>query len=134
MSAAGNSGFFLRSHYTVIPMVTRKTVDHIGDMRLGNPPYRHRPAQARSDQRSFLRREGSRLMPARHGRRVGDIGNAWYSTAPLVVFVLAGLLVVGAVSLLALHPTLWMLLYALAIYAAATGLVLRLVLAMLDED
>ena len=116
-------------------MVTRKTIDHIGDMSLSNPPYRHHPAHARSDPLSFLRRiGGSHRSPARHRRRGGEIGNAWYSTAPLVVFVLSGLLVVGAVSLLALHPTLWMLLYALVVYVAATGVVFGLVLAMLDED
>ena len=116
-------------------MVTRKTIDHIGDMSLSGPVYRHRRAHARSDQRSFLRRvESSRRSPARHRRRIGEIGDAWDSTAPLVVFMLAGLLVVGAVSLLALHPTLWMLLFALTVYVAATGLVLGLALAMLDED
>lgn len=51
-----------------------------------------------------------------------------------MLFLLATLLVVAAVALLSLHPTLWMLLVALAMYAVATALVVGLVVALLDED
>ncbi len=57
-----------------------------------------------------------------------------YSTGPLVVFLVTALLVVGAVGLLALQPTLWMLVLAVVVHLAASALVLAVVVALLDED
>ena len=63
-----------------------------------------------------------------------DIGSTLYSTGPLALFLLATLLVVGAVWLLTLSPTLWMLALAVAMHAAATVLVLAVTAALLGED
>ncbi len=57
-----------------------------------------------------------------------------YSTGPLVVFLLTALLVVGAVGLLALQPTLWMLVVVVVVHLAASALILAVIVALLDED
>jgi hypothetical protein len=103
-------------------------------MSLTNPHLGPRPAQALGVPRGRLgHSEGSRRSRARRGPRGGEIGNAVYSTGPLLLFLLATYVVVGAVALLALHPTVWMLLVAVAIHVAATAFVFGVVVALLDE-
>ena len=105
-------------------------------MSLCSPHHTHRTrAHACAGDRGLLgrsRRHG-RLPGAREWRNV-EIGSAMYSTGPLVVFLLTALLVVGAVGLLALQPTLLMLVLAVVVHLGASALVLSVVVAMLDED
>ena len=122
--------------YMVVPMVARGLLDHHGAMRLSLPHLTHRtPAPAWAVHRDLLGRSRrlGRLPSARRWRDV-EIGSAMYSTGPLVVFLLAALLSVGAVSLLALRPTLWTLVLAVVVHLAASALVLAVVVALLDED
>ncbi len=122
--------------YMVLPMVARTLLDHHGGMSLSRPHLTHRtPAQAGAAHRGRLgrsRRHG-RLPSARRWCDV-ETGSATYSTGPLVIFLLTALLVVGAVWLLALQPTLWMLVLAVVVHLAASALVLAVVVALLDED
>lgn len=77
-------------------------------------------------------RGAGRRFVARRWRQL-DIATALDSTGPLLIFLLATLLVVGAVALLSLSDTLWMLVIAIAIHAAATVLVLGLAAVLLRE-
>ena len=129
-------GTFRAPPYMVVPMVARGQLDHDGGMRLSSPHLRHRaPAHAWAVDRGLLgrSRRHSRLPGARRWRDV-EIGSAMCSTGPLVVFLVTALLVVGAVGLLALQPTLWMLVLAVVVHLAASALVLAVVVALLDED
>ena len=106
-------------------MFASGSVNHFGAMTV-SANIRRKPSSA----------SASAVRPARTGgkQRGAEIGNALYSTGPLLIFVLAGLLVVAAVGLLALHPTSWMLLLAIAIHVAASAVVFGVAMALLDED
>ncbi len=118
----------------VLPMVARGLLDHHGGMSPSRPRSTHLvPAQARAAYRGRLghsRRHGQ--FPG--ARRSCDLGSAMYSTGPLVIFLLMALLVVGAVWLLALQPTPWVLVLAVVVHLAASAFVLAVVVALLDED
>ena len=117
-------------------MVGRGLLAHHGGMSLSSPHHTQQtPAQARTVQRGFPERSQRHgRSPVRHAWRDVEIGSALYSTAPLAIFLFAALLVVGAVWLLALAPTVWMLLAAIATVAAATALVLAVIAMMLNNE